>query len=41
VKKKDGALRLCIDFRKLNKVTLKKNYPLPRIYDLFDLLRDM
>jgi hypothetical protein len=36
VKKKDGTLGLCIDFRKLHKVTVKKKYPLPRIDDLFD-----
>jgi hypothetical protein len=36
VKKKDGTLRLCIDFRWLNKVTMKNKYPLPRIDDLFD-----
>jgi len=35
VKKKDGTLRLCIDFRKMNKVTIKKKYPFPRIDDLF------
>jgi hypothetical protein len=38
VKKKDGTLRLCIDYRKLNKVTIKNKYPLPRIDDLFDQL---
>jgi len=36
VKKKDGTLRLCIDYRQLNKVTVKNKYPLPRIDDLFD-----
>jgi hypothetical protein len=39
VKKKDGTLRLCIDFRQLNKSTMKNKYPLPRIDDLFDQLR--
>ncbi|XP_051141302.1 uncharacterized protein LOC127258494 [Andrographis paniculata] len=39
VKKKDGSLRLCIDYRGLNKVTVKNKYPLPRIDDLFDQLR--
>ena len=39
VKKKDGSLRLCIDYRELNKVTIKSRYPLPRIDDLFDQLR--
>jgi len=38
-KKKDGTLRLCIDFRWLNKGTVKKKYPLSRIDDLFDQLR--
>jgi hypothetical protein len=37
--KKDGTLRLCIDFRQLNKATMKNKYPLPRIDDLFDQLR--
>jgi hypothetical protein len=36
VKKKDGTLILCIDFRKLKKVIVKNKYPLPRIDDLFD-----
>ncbi|KAL4032966.1 hypothetical protein IC575_006049 [Cucumis melo] len=39
VKKKDGTLRLCIDYRQLNKVTVRNKYPLPRIDDLFDQLR--
>ncbi|KAL4032812.1 hypothetical protein IC575_005894 [Cucumis melo] len=39
VKKKDGSMRLCIDYRELNKVTLKNRYPLPRIDDLFDQLQ--
>ena len=40
VKKKDGSLRLCIDYRKLNQVTVKNKYPLPRIDDLFDQLKN-
>jgi hypothetical protein len=36
VKNKDGTLRLCIDYRQLNKVIIKIKYPLPRINDLFD-----
>ncbi|KAJ1691029.1 hypothetical protein LUZ63_015184 [Rhynchospora breviuscula] len=39
VRKKDGTLRLCIDYRELNKVTIKNRYPLPRIDDLFDQLQ--
>ena len=36
VKKKDGTLRMCIDYRQINKVTVKNKYSLPRIEDLFD-----
>src|SRR5262249_24839305 len=39
VKKKDGSLRLCIDYRQLNRVTVKNKYPLPRIDDMFDQLQ--
>jgi hypothetical protein len=39
VKKKDDTKRMCIDYRALNKVTIKNKYPLPRIEDLFDQLR--
>ena len=39
VDKKDGTLRMCVDYRSLNKVTIKNKYPLPRIDDLFDQLR--
>ena len=38
-KKKDQTLRLCIDYRQLNRVTVKNRYPLSRIDDLFDQLR--
>ena len=38
-KKKDKTLVLCIDYRQLNRVTIKNRYPLPRINDLFDQLR--
>ena len=39
VKKKDGTLRMCNDYKQINKVTVKNNYPLSRIEDLFDQLR--
>jgi hypothetical protein len=38
VKKKDGSLRLCVDYRPLNAVTIKNKYPLPRIDVLFEQL---
>jgi hypothetical protein len=40
VKKKDGTLRIYIDFMNLNKVTVKNKYPLPRINDLFDQFKN-
>ncbi|WMV46656.1 hypothetical protein MTR67_040041 [Solanum verrucosum] len=39
VKKKDGTLRLCTDYRQLNRITIKNRYRLPRINDLFDQLK--
>ncbi|KAA3483601.1 DNA/RNA polymerases superfamily protein [Gossypium australe] len=39
VKKKDGTMRMCIDYRQFNKVTIKNKYPLPKIDDLFDQLK--
>ncbi|KAH0784257.1 hypothetical protein KY290_003855 [Solanum tuberosum] len=39
VRKKDGSLRICIDYRQLYKVTIKNKYPLPRIEDLLDQLQ--
>ncbi|GJR35914.1 reverse transcriptase domain-containing protein [Tanacetum coccineum] len=41
VKKKDGSLSMCIDYRELNKLTVKNRYPLPRIDDLFDQLQGL
>ena len=41
VKKKYGRLRLCIDYRKLNRVTIHNQYPLPRIDELFDQLKGL
>ena len=39
VNKKNGSMRLCIDYRELNKVIIRNQYPLPRIDDLFDQLQ--
>ena len=39
MKKKNGTLRLCINYRELNKISIKKKYPLPQINDLFDQLQ--
>eukprot|EP00253_Pinus_taeda_P012142 PITA_12142 len=39
VRKKDGTLRMCIDYRQLNKLTIKNKYPLPRIDELFDQVK--
>ena len=39
VKKKDGSIRMCINYQELNKVAIKNRYPLPRIDDLLDQLQ--
>ena len=39
MKKKEGTMRLCINYRQLDKITIKNKYPLPRIDDLFDQLQ--
>lgn len=39
VKKKDGSMRMCVDYRALNNITIKNSYPLPRIDELFDRLQ--
>ena len=39
LKKKDGSMCMCIDYRQLNKVTIRNKYPIPRIDDLFDQLQ--
>ena len=38
IRKPDGSIRFCIDFRKLNDVTIKDRYPIPRVDDLLDVL---
>jgi hypothetical protein len=40
VQKKDGLQRMCVDYRSLNDIIVKNKYPLPRIEDLFDRMRD-
>jgi hypothetical protein len=40
VKKKDGSMRMCIDYQNLNAMTVKNKYPLPRIDDLLDQMKD-
>ena len=40
VRKKDGSIRLCINYKQLNKITVKNKFPLPRIEDFLDQLKD-
>jgi hypothetical protein len=40
IRNKDGSWRICIDYRQLNKETIKNQYPLPRIDDLFDQMKN-
>ena len=41
VRKKDGSLRFCIDFRKLNSLTVKDSHPLPRICEMLESLAEL
>ena len=41
VLKKDGTWRMCVDYRELNKIMVKNQYPLPRIGDLLDQLKEV
>ena len=41
VLKKDGTWRMCMDYQALNNITMKNHYPLPRIYNLLDQLKDV
>ena len=40
MKKKDGSIRLCTDYKQLNKITVKNKYPSPKVEDLLDQLQD-
>ncbi|MCO5586422.1 hypothetical protein L7F22_040362 [Adiantum nelumboides] len=40
VQKKDGTYRMCVDYRALNRITIKNRFPVPRVEDLFDKLQD-
>ena len=39
VHKKDGTYRVCVDYRALNKITIKNRFPMPKVKDLFDKLQ--